>query len=167
MTTDVTEKVMAALGAEGSTEPAQRVQHAKIPAKKSGKPTWKPAQQLEVTNKDSEAFSYRWCHNDSANLQRKQAEGWEFVNSETGIPAEHDRQETIADGAALTGKNSYRELILMALPRDLAEARKRYIRDQTNRQTQGVKGSLRSGLDRIATAERGDRAAIHGHVTID
>lgn len=105
--------------------------------KKTGKKSWRPAQMLHTMNEQA-GFRYRWCDKDPANLDKKQAEGWEFVKSsksskpDATTPASSDID--YAD-QTLTSLQEYRELIRMRLPEDIAEGRDEYYKEITDRQT--------------------------------
>lgn len=146
-----------------NAEPRRR---GRPPKPKKGKPTWRPAEQLLVDNKDPN-FVYRWCAKDPANLARKRAEGWQPVNGLTGMSADHERPETVMGGSPLTGVTEYRELVLMALPKDIAEARRAHFNEQTDRQARGVKDRLTHEISSAARAEQADRAETYGRIVIE
>jgi hypothetical protein len=131
--------------------------------KKTGKPTWAPAQKLTLKNK-REGFRYRWCEKDSQNLQKKEAEGWVYANAETGAPAEHVNP---GDSTPTTSTQEYRELVAMALPEEIGEARDEYFRALTEKQTSGLKGQLQGDLDEAARKHGGYRASATGQIVID
>ena len=118
---------------------------------KKGNPSWSPATRLDVRNRRA-GFRYRWCDKDPANIEKKLAEGWVFVNKTSGLPGELERRDQPHDGSDLTTTKTYRELVLMALPEDIGLARDRYVADQTRKQTVGLK----------ADAERTNRSAGQG-----
>ena len=122
--------------------------------KKKGTVTWKPAQRLETYEK-TPGFRYRWCWKDDANLDKKKAEGWIFVNKTTGIEAEHE-QESADIGTAKT----HRELVLMALPEELGKARDEYIESETEKKTRGLKKGLQAEL------AKGGAAKVEGKIII-
>lgn len=129
---------------------------------KKGKPTWKPAAMLDVAEKVP-GFRLRWASNDSLNLQRKQSEGWVFATEITGVDAKHDHPEKTGDGHSMTGVTEYRDLVLMALPDDLAEARDAYFIEKTDLQTRDLKRNLEKDL----ANEDGKSASIHGKIVIE
>ena len=118
---------------------------------KKGNASWNPATRLELRGKKP-GWRYRWCDKDPANIEKKLAEGWVFINKTTGLPGELERRDQPHDGSALTTTKTYRELVLMALPEDIGLARDRYVADQTRKQTVGLK----------ADAERTNRSAAQG-----
>ena len=129
---------------------------------KKGKPTWKPAAKLSVVNKRG-GFRYRWCDKDQLNIQRKTEEGWVFVNKDTGLPVEHDNP----DGNPLTSATEYRELVVMALDEETAQARDEYFQERTREQTVGLKKRLQEDLDEEAKTKGGYRTTATGSIVID
>lgn len=128
---------------------------------KKGKPTWKPAAMLNVT-KTIDGHRARWVHNDRQNILRKQAEGWVFANEITGIKREHEHPEKVEDGHSLTTTTEYRDMVLMALPEEMAKAREEYFNEKTEQQTRGLKRDLEKEM------RNGENtAAIHGKIVIE
>ncbi|MGI9504395.1 MAG: hypothetical protein ACR2RE_15205 [Geminicoccaceae bacterium] len=108
---------------------------------KKGKSSWKPAQKLSLYQKQP-GFRYRWCDkSDPQNLAKKEAEGWFYVNPETGAKAEHDNPGD--SGASLTRASEYRELVLMALPESVAKERDAFFREKTRSQTASIEERAR------------------------
>lgn len=113
---------------------------------KKGKPTWKPANMLDVTNK-KKGLRYRWCDKDGGNVQKKLSEGWSFVDSTSGISGDHVEPHRINDGKKMTSLREHREMILMAMPEELAEARNEVFREKGERNLDGTKDLLRHEAD--------------------
>jgi hypothetical protein len=133
---------------------------------KKGKRSWKPAQKLSVnvTQDVTNKFRLRWRDKDPQNLQRAEAEGWEYIHSTKGAKAEH---ENPGDSNPLTSTTEYRELVLMGLPKDLAEARDEYYAERTREQTEGLKGRFQKDLDDAARQKGGYRTSVTGKIVID
>lgn len=129
---------------------------------KKGKPAWKPAAMLDVVEK-KDGFRMRWASSDKLNLQRKQSEGWVFANKETGITAEHEHPEKTGDGHSMTSITEYRDLVLMAIPEDLAKARDEYFEEKTNAQTANLKKDLEEDIDSTGVKS----APVHGKIVIE
>ena len=103
--------------------------------KKVGKKSWKPAKMLDVLDKVA-GYRYRWCDKDPASLDKKQAEEWQFVKGRTAkLDASTDAAKDI-EGAdkSLTSITEYRELVLMRLDEETAEARDEYYNNLNNKQ---------------------------------
>ena len=133
---------------------------------KKGKRSWKPAQKLSVNVPQSvtNKFRLRWRDKDAQNLQRAEAEGWEYIHASKGAKAEH---ENPGDFNPLTSTTEYRELVLMGLPKDLAEARDEYYAERTREQTEGLKDRFQRDLDDAAKNKRGYRTSVTGKIVID
>ena len=144
-----------------------RTKEVMVDVEKKGKPVWRPANKLKahLTREQTKKYRPRWVDkSDEANLQKKQDEGWVFLNKETGLTASHDHRET-EDGKNLTSVNEYRELVLMGLPKELAEARDEYYQERTHKQTVGLKEALE---EENREASKGGRTApIHGKIVIE
>jgi|TARA_R110002020_G_scaffold84472_4_gene209229 hypothetical protein len=130
-------------------------------AKKKGRPSWKPAQWLDVPGK-AESHGYRWVDKDPMNVQRKVSEGWVFVNRETGVPGEQLSPEDVGDGKPLDSTKVYREMVLMAMPKDVIKERDAYFNEQTEGHVRSLKENLKSEIQR----EDEHTADIYGNITI-
>ena len=101
---------------------------------KTGKKVqFKPGQRVGMLGGVPDTHVGRWCDSDPANIQKKLAEGWNFVNKTTCPSGQHVTREDvneINDGGDINGAISYRELIGMALPREMKEARDEYYHNQ-------------------------------------
>lgn len=143
---------------------AELMEALNMPKVKKGRSTWSPAQKLQVHDKKP-GFRYRWRENDPQNIQRALSEGWEFVNPITGIPGEHFDPEDAQK--SLTSNTEYRELKLMALPEEVAQARDEFFRERTDLQTAGLKDNLQNDLDKAAQKEGGYRTSATGSIVIE
>ena len=106
--------------------------------KKTGKKSWRPARMLHSMNEEA-GFRYRWCDKDPANLDKKQAEGWEFVSKSKQVDKPDASTASASDieyaDRTLTTLTEYRELIRMRLPEDIALERDAYFNNITDKQT--------------------------------
>jgi hypothetical protein len=128
---------------------------------KKGKRTWKPAKVLDIRVPDEvkKNFALRWRDKDSQNIQRALAEGWHFFDPSKGLRGiEHDHSSTSVP--------EYRELVLMALPREDKLARDEYINARTDRQTNALKHRLQEDLDTAAKREGGYKTKAEGRIEI-
>lgn len=126
---------------------------------KKGKASWAPATALNADK--IPGFRTRWTNKDPINMQRKEAEGWTVVNAENGLHSEHEHPEDIASGKPVTSVTEYRELVLMALPEDVAEARDEYFQKRTDAQSAGLVSNLKKDM-----AQSGE-AKVHGKIIIE
>lgn len=136
------------------------------PSPKKGKRSWAPAQKLEVRNKKAN-LRYRWVSKDPENVDRKLAEGYTFANKTTGAQAEHMKPGAVSDGQELTTATEYREMVLMAVPEETAQARQEYFQELTDKQTVGLKGALQRDVERSAHEHGAPTSPIHGKLTIE
>ena len=125
--------------------------------------SWKPAQMLTVKNKHPE-YRYRWRDKDRQNIQKAEAEGWIHVNPITGLPGDH---ENPGDQESMTSTTEYRELTLMALPEETAQARDEYFQERTDSQTRGLKRQFQRDLAEQAEKQGADVPETYGKITID
>jgi len=107
---------------------------------------WQPATLLDnIKGLDTEEFTYRWVNTDHANLAKKQAEGWDVVNSNKGGKEEHERANELKDGAPLTDTlTEYRDLVLMKMPKELADARSDYYKQVHDDRISGLVSNAKS-----------------------
>jgi len=83
----------------------------------------------------------RWCDADEANINKKQQEGWEFVNKTKFPQTQHIKKSTykdVKDRGETGGSVQYRELVGMMLPiKDIhgtgqcVEERTKFFEEQT------------------------------------
>ena len=128
------------------------------PALKKGKPTWKPASILDVTDKE-DGFRYRWSRKDPENLAKKAVEGWETVTGNQADKSKH--VESGHDGSAMTTVRERQDCILQRIPEDVARERDAYINNETKRRTQGLTAHLKNNLK-----DKSGTPAVHGEITI-
>jgi hypothetical protein len=121
--------------------------------KKPEKPriSWKPARLLDIPEhmKDP-AFTYRWVDKDKpGNVRKKLSEGWEIDKKLTKRLNEGDMTSTIEDGRSIDGTMGIRELVVMRIPRELAEARNEFYQSRSETSTQDKDGELRGTIKGI------------------
>lgn len=125
------------------------------PVKKGRKVEWKPAKALDHL-KGPDGHRKRWCNSDEANIEKKLAEGWIPLNKTTAPSASHNRKLANAseDGRPTSTNIAYREMVGMALPEDLAEARDEHFRRKSEAQVRGrIRGdSAKRDLKKYASS---------------
>jgi len=100
--------------------------------KKKGSVSWRPSSILGIpTHLKDPNYRYRWCDKDKlGNIRKKESEGWEIdkvlSRKMTSL------NTTINDGSPLDGATTMRELIVMKMPVEMAEARNKYYEDRAN-----------------------------------
>jgi hypothetical protein len=106
---------------------------------------WKPASTLPVPEK-SDGYEYRWLRKsflgqeDPSNMSKKMREGWEPVD-----PKEHPELAMYTDPRQRNNQSSLMEvggLILARLPKERAEARRKYYAEMTENQMRSVDQQL-------------------------
>jgi len=107
-----------------------------IVADKARVDEWVPAPTLDqLEGLDTENWAYRWVSKLPNRIKKFLAEGWSFVNKEEGDHVLHRRSQTgqLDAGRALTTEVDYREVVMMKLPKERAEARQRYYQAKTDK----------------------------------
>ena len=102
---------------------------------------WVPASTLDqIEGLDRENFVYRWARKQPGRVRKLQAEGWSFVNEAEGDRVLHRRAQasSLEDGSPLTSEVDFREMVMMKLPVERAEARRRYYQKKTNKATEMI-----------------------------
>ena len=93
-----------------------------------GKPTtpWKPAKILKLPGVlKRPGMVARWCHEKKeGNIAAKRDAGWEFVRVKP--EAREQLNRTLNDSIGVDGTIRVRELILMWMPKEVADARDKY-----------------------------------------
>lgn len=107
--------------------------------KKKGSPvTFKPARRLPELN-CPKGFKVAWKHNTPENIRRLQYEGWQVASRlEHKMDVEMGNYYKKLNDSPTSEKESiitHNELIAMLLPEEMAEARKEYHRQETEKQT--------------------------------
>ncbi len=153
---------------ENSVNNDETVKDAPNPklASKTGRRSWKPAQLLTVKNK-TPGYGYSWVEKDSDNVRRKLEEGWVHVTKTAGFSdVTHERPEGVEDGGPMCSDDTeYRELVLMAMPDDIVEARKEYQAEKVREAThQSAKGEVAAAVGKLGG---GDAPKLHGGLTFD
>lgn len=127
---------------------------------RKGNKSWRPAALLEVKSRDP-SFRLRWVDADPANLMRKRAEGW--VTAEKG-DAVHDRPPTVESGSGdQSSITSYRNMVLMKMPEEMALARAEYYQEQAAAQVATIKDRLNEDLGQ----RTGGKVQATGRITIE
>jgi len=119
------------------------------PSRKASTP-WKPARLLDIPEhlKDP-SFTYRWCTtNKPGNIRKKQSEGW-IIDKELSKKLATDLVPTIEDGKPLDGVVGIRELIVMKIPNEKAQARKEFYQQRGEMATQAKQQELDNEVRRL------------------
>lgn len=89
------------------------------PEVKKGRKSWQPFRLLNVHGRNPN-LNYRWVEKDANKIERRQHDGYEFVNSSTAAPVEAPASDGLGSAKVV------RDLVLMAAPKEIAEDRSAY-----------------------------------------
>lgn len=106
------------------------IEEKKVGVGEKKKPTtpWKPANIIDVATKFKKPdFRLHWARTDQ--IDKKITEGWELVRSER--PEDISPERAIIDGKSPDGTVRKRNLILMQMPEEMAQARAEYHKNLT------------------------------------
>lgn len=133
---------------------------------KKGEPfRWRDTDRLDVKNKHPGWF-YRWILNEPSSIEKRQSQGFEIVNSMTGIPGDVDLENPESKDTA--GGKRLRELVLTAQPEELRKARYDHYQELTDKQTAGLKEKLTENLSNIpATGGKPHGGKADGKIVIE
>lgn len=133
--------------------------------KKGKKPSWKPASRLGELNVPK-GYNGRWCSNDEANIQKKLAEGWEFVNKTNFPQMGHvgSGNPDVVDSVGVQGGVTYREMVGMMLSAENVEARTEYYKERNRKQLMAKIQMKDVGDENSAIKEK---AQMNATITID
>ncbi len=93
---------------------------------------WQPVKLLDIPSQLKDPnFVYRGCNTNAlGNIRKKEAEGWE-IDKELSKKMKQT-QRTVLDGNGLDGTLQIRELLIMRMPKEIAESRAKYYADKSN-----------------------------------
>lgn len=131
-------------------------------AMKKGRRSWAPADILQIRDLDDK-YRYKWANSDPANIQRLIAEGWEVCSGVSGDKSRRADENSVHDGVRLSSVDSYRELVKLRIPKELAEERNAYFREQAQQQVMGLKAKTKEDMANAT----GGRAGVRGSIIID
>jgi hypothetical protein len=129
---------------------------------KKGRRSWAPAEILQIHDLD-ENYRYKWANNDPANIQRLVAEGWEICSGVSGDKSKRANENSVHDGQKLSSVDTYRELVKLRMPKELAAERQAYFQEKADQQVMGLKAQAAKDM---AQATHG-RAGVRGSIVID
>lgn len=141
-----------------ATIPEQETRSA--PPVKKGNASWKPANVVDVINKE-EGFRYRLIRKDDTNIAKKKQEGWELlsgINAQgTDVQAGYGR---INDGKKVSSVLEGHDYVVGRIPEDIAKERDAYYNNESDRRTK----ALYRDAKKDAAQSKGE---IHGEITIE
>lgn len=130
---------------------------------KKGKKSWKPSAMLSTP--DYPGFQKRMVDTTNPdNYARRLSDGWKPVNQVTNGKAKAVLSEDIRDGKPMTSVLEHRGSVLMLLPDEDFEEHREYFREQTRRQTVGLR---QKAEQRFQNRQRGELTAeLYGETSI-
>ena len=112
------------------------------------KTPWRPAKILEIPEKFKDPrFCYRWVDKDKmGNVRKKRAEGWEI---DTVLSKKlSNLPKTIQDGSDTDSTVQVRELIVMRIPKELAEERNKFYASRSDDALKSEKQRFHGATDK-------------------
>ncbi len=130
-----------------------------VKVKKATTP-WKPASIIEIpaSCKDSGFEYYCATTNRTGNIEKKIAEGWEIdywiapKMREQGLT----QPTTIQDGKSVDNTTRFRELIVMRMPKELLQSRRKYHEKKSAEQLGRVQGDFDARLEAVGSKSYGE-----------
>lgn len=126
---------------------------------KKGKPTWKPAQVLDIIDKEP-GYNYRILEKSPANLAKKRKEGWEILSGINNSNGTNNAGGNMESGKSLTSVLEGHDYIVGRMPEEMAQSRQDYINNETERRTQALMHQTKADLGNTG-------APIHGSITME
>lgn len=164
---DAVEEQKKAIEAEAVTfgaAPTPEQLEPPVPVAPKKRPTapWRPAKVLDIpAHLKDPRFTYRFVNTKKeGNELKKLQEGWEYDHELSKKLTEHYGSiRTIRDGTPTDGVYRMREMILMRIPKELAESRNQYYADRGNRAFQNAKAILQDDVRRLD-----GRGGVYGNI---
>lgn len=142
------------------TEDLEKRGPGRPPVAKKGKPTWKPANVVDVIGKEP-GYRYRLMEKSARNLAKKEREGWEIVSGLSTSPIESGAGYGHIDaGKPLTSVHEGQDYIVGRISEELAQERDAHFNGETARKMSALKRQTRDDLSK-------SDAPIHGSISIE
>ena len=162
------EEFIPPIGATEEEISRKRAKADELVEKAKKKKKWNPIGKpdvLKVAGKD-DRFHYRFINRNPERIHDAREQGFEFVDSNTGIPGAEVSHETIQDGKPIDGVRSVkRDLVLMAVPKepylDLRET------ESKKRRQQALESISPKRQAEKAQTQFGPKANMHGQIIIE
>ena len=141
--------------------------HPSAKTKKSIK-SWVRGDLIALENRD-DGYEYRWCDNtNKVKMAQREAQGFIRVTSTSGLHAQNAGQADINhSGPSTQGIVEMGDLVLMALPVELAEERRRAVSEVNNEALTGMTEELDSNLNRVGAPLTGEGVQMGKKVKIE
>lgn len=152
--------------AESIVEEVDDAEEGKAPVRKHKVTTpWKPATLLDIPSQYKDPrFVYRYCaKNREGNLEKKMAEGWEI---DTELSRKMKRHvATIQDGTQQDTTTQIREMIVMRMPKEMAEARAAYFAQKAGDAQESANKRFKKEAQELTAGYH--KSGTYGEVTVE
>jgi len=141
--------------------------HPSAKTKKSIK-SWLRGDLIALENRD-DGFEYRWCDGTNrVKMAQREAQGFIRVTSTSGLRAQNAGQADINhSGPSTRGIVEMGDLVLMALPTELAEERRQAVTEVNQEALTGMTEDLDSNMQRVGAPLTGEGVQMGTKVKID
>lgn len=126
---------------------------------KKGSSTWKPANLLDVFDKEP-GYRYRVVEKSPRNVAKKKREGWETVSAIQSPSTGNLTGNYLDKGTAMTSVLEGFDYLIMRIPEELAAERDAYYNAESNRRVSALKREAGTDLSKSG-------APVHGSITLE
>ena len=139
----------------GSSAVKRTSEHPKAKSK-TGMKSWIAGNLIELENRD-DGWEYRWCNrHDTVKMAQREAQGFVRVTSTSGLHAQNAGTADIKhSGPSTQGVTELGDLVLMALPEDLAQERRDAVMEINQEAITGMAAELDQNMDKIDAPRTG------------
>lgn len=124
---------------------------------KKGSDTWKPANVLDVFDKEP-GFRYRVAEKSPRNIAKKKQEGWEIVSAIQSPQTGNDTGNYMDTGKPMTSVLDGYDYVIMRIPEEEALKRDAYYNGESARRVQALRREAQKDIG---------GAPIHGSITME
>ncbi len=141
--------------------------HPSAKTKKSIR-SWVRGDLIALENRD-DGFEYRWCDGtNTVKMAQRTAQGFIRVTSTSGLHAQNAGQADIShSGPTTQGVVEMGDLVLMALPTELAEERRQAVTEVNKEALTGMTEDFESHMNRVGAPVTGEGVQMGTKVKIE
>lgn len=141
--------------------------HPSAKTKKSIK-SWVRGDLIALENRD-DGYEYRWCDKtNGVKMAQRMAQGFIKVTSTSGLHAKNAGQADIShSGPSTQGLVEMGDLVLLALPTELAEERRKAVSEVNQEALTGMTEDLDSSMQKIGAPLTGEGVQMGKKVKIE
>lgn len=142
-------------------------QHPSNKSKKNIR-AWVRGDLISLEDRDH-GWEYRWCDkNNDVKMAQRLAQGYVLVTSTSGLHAQNAGQADIKhSGPSTSGIVAMGDLVLMALPEELADERRQAVTELNKEALTGMTEELDSNMSRIGAPVTGEGVKIDKKVKLE